>query len=168
MNETLMVILLAGLVVSAVMCVIIRDLLKAAIALAMVSAILAIIMFMSNAHLAAVFELSVCAGLVTVVFISSISMTRLRTKEDIAEQERLRRRRFELLPVLLIVILSVLLFAFWPRLSSVVPYSAAPPETVTEQDLFWHTRQADLLGQLVAILAGVFGVLIFFKEREGD
>lgn len=167
MNLTVMILLLAGLVVSATVCIILRDLLKASIALAVVSAVLSVIMFLMNATLAAVFELSVCAGLVTVVFISAISMTRLRSKEETVQMEKERRKRFALLPVILIVLLAAALFAIWPHLDALIPYTAAPMSAVTEQDFFWGKRQVDLLGQIIIILAGVYGVLIFFKE-EGE
>lgn len=166
LNLTVMILLLVGLVVSAMVCIIIRDLLKASIALAVVSAILAIIMFLLSAPLAAVFELSVCAGLITVVFISAISMTRIRSKEEIAQMEKERRKRFALLPVILIVLLAGVLFAIWPHLNALIPYNAAPLGTATEQNFFWNKRQVDLLGQIIIILAGVYGVLIFFKERD--
>ncbi len=166
MNLTVMILLLAGLVVSAVVCIMLRDLLKASIALAFVSAILSVIMFLMNAPLAAVFELSVCAGLITVVFISAISMTRLRSKEEIAQMQKERRKRFALLPVILIVLLTAALFAIWPHLDALIPYTAAPMSAVTEQNFFWNKRQADLLGQIIIILAGVYGVLIFFKESD--
>ncbi len=165
MNLTVMILLLAGLVVSATVCIILRDLLKASIALAVVSAILSVIMFLLNAPLAAVFELSVCAGLITVVFISAISMTRLRSKEEIAQMQKERRRRFVWLPVILIVLLAAALFAIWPHLDALIPY-AAPMSAVTEQNFFWNKRQVDLLGQIIIILAGVYGVLIFFKESD--
>ena len=166
LNLTVMVLLLIGLVVSAVVCVILRDLLKASIALAVLSAILSIIMFLMDAPLAAVFELSVCAGLITVVFISAISMTRLRSKEEIAQLEKERRKRFAFLPVVLVVLLAAVLFAIWPHLSELIPYTAAPMDAITEQEVFWNKRQVDLVGQVIIILAGVYGVLIFFKERE--
>lgn len=168
MNITVMILLLAGLVISALVCALIRNLLKAAIALSLVSAILSIIMFMMGAGLAAVFELSVCAGLITVVFISAISMTRLSTKEEEAEAEKARRKRFIGLPVLLIVLLGAGLFILLPHLRNLVPVLNTPvqPDPVTTQQLFWGDRQTDMLGQIIIVLAGVFGVLIFFKERE--
>lgn len=167
MNITAMVILLIGLVVSAMVCIMIRNLLKASIALAVMSAILSVIMFMLGAHLAAVFELSVCAGLITVVFISAISMTRVRTNEEIAEKEKQRRKRFMALPVLLIVLLTGVLFALWPYLDALLPYTAvADGATETVQEFIWNKRQVDLLGQIIIVLAGVTGVLIFFKESD--
>jgi NADH:ubiquinone oxidoreductase subunit 6 (subunit J) len=53
-----------------------RDLLHSAILLGAGSATLAIIFFINTAPIAAVVELVVCAGLITVLFISAISLTR--------------------------------------------------------------------------------------------
>ncbi len=77
------------------MTVMIRDLLKAAVSLAALSAVLTVILFMLKAPLAAVFELSVCAGLITVVFVSTISMTKLRTKEQIRAAQRRAPQAFQ-------------------------------------------------------------------------
>ena len=167
MNIAAMILMLAGLIVSAMVCVMIRNLLKASIALAVMSAILSAIMFMVGAPLAAVFELSVCAGLITVVFISAISMTRVHTKEELAEKEKQRRRRFAALPVILIILLTVILAILWPRLSEFFTVTPVPEFTSeTVQEFIWGKRQVDLLGQTIIVLAGVTGVLIFFKEDE--
>ena len=61
-------ILLGGMLLCCLWAVMARGLLRAAIALATTSVVLAIIMFRLDSPLAAVFELSVCAGLITVVF----------------------------------------------------------------------------------------------------
>ncbi len=167
MNIPMMGVLLAGLVVSAAVCAIIRNLLKASIALAAVSGILSIIMFLMDAPLAAVFELSVCAGLITVVFISAISMTHLHTKAEETELGHRRHRRFALLPVLLCAALTCALWLLWPRLGALLSQPAPPASTEAVSDFFWNMRQADILGQIVIVLVGVFGVLIFFKEEEG-
>jgi len=161
-----MILLLAGLVASALVTVMIRDLLKAAVSLAVLSAVLTVILFLLKAPLAAVFELSVCAGLITVVFVSTISMTKLRTKEQVAQHKEERRRRFRLLPAIVVAVLcagvALMLPHFRALLSGTVPEVAATADAA----VFWSQRQADLLGQIVIVLAGVFGVLIFFKEGD--
>jgi NADH:ubiquinone oxidoreductase subunit 6 (subunit J) len=167
-NLTVMIILLVGLVLSALFTVLIRDLLKGAIALAVMSAVLTIILFLLNAPLAAVFELSVCAGLVTVVFISAISMTKLRTKEEVAQHRQERRRRFLALPVILIALAAIALAVIWPHANDLLANVGSVAGAKAGADVFWKERQVDLLGQIVIILAGVFGVLIFFKERGGE
>ena len=166
LDNIIMILLLAGLVVSALICVTVQSLVKASIALALVSGIQSIIMFIMGAHLAAVFELSVCSGLITVVFISAISMTKVSGKEELKIKVRARRKRFIPLPALLAVLLAASLFVIWPHLDALIPYAAAPANTVSEPEVFWNIRQADLLGQILIILVGVYGVLIFFKERS--
>ncbi len=166
MNLTVIILLLAGLLATALMTVMLRDLLKAAVALAALSAVLTIILFMLKAPLAAVFELSVCAGLITVVFISTISMTKLRTKEEIAQHREERRRRFRLLPVVVIALTAAGLALMLPHLGELIPNTVPHVTTAAEATVFWNERQADLLGQIVIALAGVFGVLIFFKEGD--
>lgn len=70
------VVLFVAAVVSAVLAVRFNNLLFAAIALAALSAILAIVFYQLNSPYAAVFELSVCAGLITALFVSAITLTR--------------------------------------------------------------------------------------------
>ncbi|MCK5397334.1 MAG: hypothetical protein KAJ33_03710 [Thermoplasmata archaeon] len=53
-----------------------KDLLQSAILLGVSSAVLSAAFFIANAPIAAAFELVVCAGLITVLFISTISLTR--------------------------------------------------------------------------------------------
>ncbi len=166
MNTTIIILLLAGLVASTIICVTLQNLLKSCIALSVVSAILSVIMFLMGAHMAAVFELSVCAGLITVIFVSAISMTKVRSQEEIEEEERTRRKRFKWLPLVLIVLFTGAMFLLWPHLNTLLPYAEFPVSAV-EQDVFWNKRPTELLGQIIIVLVGVFGVLIFFKE-EGE
>ncbi|MDY7040660.1 MAG: NADH-quinone oxidoreductase subunit J [Chloroflexota bacterium] len=63
------------ILVCAITAVLSENLLRAAIALGMGSATLAVIFFVLNAPYAASFELSVGAGLVSVLFIVAISLT---------------------------------------------------------------------------------------------
>jgi NADH:ubiquinone oxidoreductase subunit 6 (subunit J) len=160
-------LLLAGmlllLVVTAVFAVMIRNLIKASVALAATSVILTIIMFLLNSPLAAVFELSVCAGLITAVFISAISMTTVRTDEDIAVRRKQRVRRFIFLPLILLMLAAGLILA-WPSLQlQIASVTDSNPSVIYEA---WNVRQLDMIGQLIIIIAGVFGVVVLFKERE--
>ncbi|MCL6450760.1 MAG: DUF4040 domain-containing protein [Acetobacteraceae bacterium] len=66
--------LLLCLLASAAAAVFFRDLLKSAIALAVASLTLSILFFLMKAPFAAAFELSVAAGLVTVLFVTAISL----------------------------------------------------------------------------------------------
>ena len=72
---TLLIGCLALLVLSVVLLGVLRDLLYAAASLAAASVLLSIVLFQFGANIAAAFELSVCAGLITVLFVSTVSLT---------------------------------------------------------------------------------------------
>ena len=75
------IVLLVATVVFTVLAIEIRDLVRSSICLGIGSGILAGVFFVLGAPIAAVFELSVCAGLVTVLLLSSIGM--IDRKEEI-------------------------------------------------------------------------------------
>ena len=72
------IVLFIAVIALAIMAVSFKDLLSAAISLAALSAALAIIFYRLNSPYAAVIELSVCAGLITALFVAAISLTRRR------------------------------------------------------------------------------------------
>ncbi len=72
------VILVVAAVACAIVAVRLKDILYAAISLAILSVIISIMFFELNSAYAGVFELSVCAGLITALFVSVISLTRRR------------------------------------------------------------------------------------------
>lgn len=72
------IVLFIAVIVLAVMAVGFKDLLSAALSLAALSAALAIIFYRLGSPYAAVIELSVCAGLITALFVAAISLTRRR------------------------------------------------------------------------------------------
>ena len=67
--------ILVALILFSVMAVFLRDLLKSAICLAVASIFLAVMFFRMGATYAGVFEVSVVAGLITVLFITVIALT---------------------------------------------------------------------------------------------
>ncbi|MFZ1946658.1 MAG: NADH-quinone oxidoreductase subunit J [bacterium] len=150
--------LLILMVAAAVATVLVSNLLYSAIGLAVTSVVLTLLMFQLNAPLAGVFELSVCAGLITAVFISAISLTRPGTSD---EREPRAVARLVVLPLLVAAVASVFFLAkFAYRLP--VPPAAAEGDV---REVLWNSRQFDLLGLVMMILAGVFGIVILFKER---
>lgn len=159
----LLIILLALLVVAAVFAVMIRNLLKAAIALAATSVVLTIIMFILGSPLAAVFELSVCAGLITAIFVSAISLTKPGTREELKAKRKARLKRFIYLPILVVLLAAGLILA-WPSLQ--LNIAGVASGNLSVQSAIWDIRQLDILGQIIIILAGVFGVVVLFKGRE--
>lgn len=161
MNDTVLYILLGVLVVSSLLTAMVKNVLKAVIALAVVSATLSIVMFLMNAPWAAVFELSVCAGLITAIFVSTISLTQNREEED--ENRKKRMTKYIFLPIIVVVVIGIL-FIMQPALDFTFAKNLLPEASV--QDTIWHTRNLDIAGQIMVILAGVFGVVILFKEHK--
>ncbi|MDD5567878.1 MAG: hypothetical protein PHY88_01555 [Candidatus Omnitrophica bacterium] len=157
--DILILILLAGAALWTVMC---RSLLRSAIGLALTSALLTLMIFKMNAPLAAVFELSVCAGLIPVLFISVISLTQAMTKQEVIKHMKSRLARFWGLP-LVIIILGILLGLVSARFRAKLPLSEVE---VDPRLVLWHLRQLDLLGQIIILFTGVFGVVVLFKERK--
>ena len=157
-------ILLTALIVSAVWAVMTRSLLMSAIGLAVVSIVLTLLMFNLGSPLAAVFELSVCAGLITVVFVSTISLTKPITRDELKTKTKNRIRRYWYLPVLLVVLFIVLgFYMVYPEIKFLDMY---PSNDV--RDVMWKLRTTDIMGQMIILLAGVFGVVVLFKERAKD
>jgi NADH-quinone oxidoreductase subunit J len=72
---------LGAVLVLALLAIHLRDVLKGALALAVMSALLAALFYRFGAAYAAVFELSVCAGLITVLFIAVIALTEARERQ---------------------------------------------------------------------------------------
>jgi NADH-quinone oxidoreductase subunit J len=160
MDNTFLYILLGLLVVASLLTVMIKNTLKAVIALAFASAILTVIMFLMGAPLAAVFELSVCAGLITAIFASTISLTDNPDTEP--EVSKKRMSRYIYLPIIIVVVIGIM-FITQPALDFTWVTSTGTENTV--QNTIWHERNLDIAGQIAIILAGVFGIVILFKER---
>jgi NADH-quinone oxidoreductase subunit J len=154
-------ILLGLLVLAALWAVMSVRLMTSVIALAAASVAVSLLMFRLDAPVAAMFELSVCAGLISVIFFVAISFTKRLTAEDIRAQRKERLRKTVWLPFLLAG-LAILLVA---RLKSpgIVP---APVPGGDVQTLLWGSRHLDLVGQIVVLLAGAFGVVVLFKEHQ--
>ncbi len=163
----LTIIVLALMLIAALWTVMTRGLVRAALGLAVTSIILTVLMFMLGSGLAAVFELSVCAGLITVVFVSTIAMTQPSSKSELLEKTRHRMRRYWFLPVIIVAVGAVLA---WLSIGATVslPVSDAADATsgLDVKQVLWGLRQTDLVGQVIVILAGVFGVVVLFKERK--
>ncbi len=151
--------LLIGLVLFSVLAILLRDLLRSAISLAVASLLLGIIFFRMNAPYAGVFEISVVAGLITVLFILTIALT--KAGEEVKES-RLVNWVFPLFFVAFIVIDALVMKSLLGK----VPALASGAEAGTFGDVLWKGRTLDLVGQIAVILAGVFSVLALFRKRD--
>jgi len=150
--------LLCGLVVFSVLAILLRDLLKAAISLAVASIFLAIIFFRTNAPYVGVFEISVVAGLITVLFISTIALTRGR---DDVRESKLATLVF---PLFFLLFILADVFIMRGLIGEIVAVPGIG-EQGTFGDTLWRMRTFDLIGQIGVIFAGVFAVLALFRKE---
>lgn len=161
-NEVVLIICMIAMLICGVTAAMTRSMIRSAIALAVVSVALSVFMFAIGATWAAVFELSVCSGLVTVIFISEISATMPNRRS--AAQRALHLSRFAMLPLILVLagvgIIAVILLTGFDVSSTADITQAELPF----REVFWNLRQADILGQIIVILVGAFSVVILFKE----
>lgn len=161
MNEAVIdIVLLVGFVVAAVWAVLTARLLRAVIALAATSVLVTCLLFRLDSPLAAVFELSVCAGLVSAIFLGTISLTQPENESQLPATAKERIRRYWYLPPLLILSSVALLQLALPD----TPAVANSGEEVRK--VLWTTRHLDLLGQITVLVAGAFGVVVLFKETR--
>jgi NADH-quinone oxidoreductase subunit J len=151
--------LLCGLVLFSVAAIIFRDLLKAAICLAVASLLLGIIFFRMKAPYIGAFEISVVAGLITVLFITTIALT--KTGGDVRESKAVAW----IFPLFFVVFL-VLDFFVMRALIGKVPALEAAPQQGTFGEVLWKVRTFDLVGQIGVIFAGVLAVLALFRKRD--
>lgn len=160
-------ILLIFLLLFALAAVLTKSLIKSAICFALTSVLLTIIMFKLNSPLAAVFELSICAGLITVIFISTISLTKPFTEKELKEYVKGREKRYLLLPVIILIVI-VLIILLNLKISTTHFKIIDKSFNQNVRDILWLFRQLDILGQIIILLAGVFGVAVFFKETKDE
>jgi len=161
---SLNIIILIILIIAALWAAMTRSLLRAAIGLALMSIVLTVLMFRLNSGLAAVFELSVCAGLIPVLFVSTISLTHPLTKEEVLQHMKDRIRRFWYLPFIIVVV-GIALSLITVKLNIKLP---APEIEKDVRAVLWNQRPLYLAGQIIILLVGAFSVVILFKEARKD
>jgi NADH-quinone oxidoreductase subunit J len=152
------------LVIFAVWTVMTTRLPRSAMGLAITSAILAIIMYKLDSPLAAVFELSVCAGLISAIFISILSLMRRLSPEDRAARQKEHFHKYWLLPMIVVLVVIALSQVHLP----IINLSQAPTTEGDVRTVLWNLRRLDLLGQIVILLTGAFGVVVLFKEWKNE
>jgi uncharacterized MnhB-related membrane protein len=133
-----------------------NSLLSAAIWLAGVSALTAVFIYSLGAPETAVIELSVGAGLVTVIFVFAISVA---GEEAIRVPPLIRHPLAWAISGLTILLLGSFL---WP-IANLTP--AASPAAATFGVVFWEQRGLDALAQIVLIFVGALTLLSLLGER---
>jgi NADH-quinone oxidoreductase subunit J len=156
------IIIMVLFVLAALWTVMSRSLLRGAAGLAIVSAILAVLLFRINSPIAAVFELSVCAGLIPVIFVTTVSLTEPMVWPEIYKHMWMRLRRYWMLPLILIIA-GIVLTQIKFNILLALPAKISEP---TVGQMLWNLRPADLLGQVIILLAGSIGIVVLFKEKK--
>jgi len=156
MTQLLLIILAFIFAVQAIRA---KRLLSSALWLAGVSALLSIVFYLYGATQLAVFELSVGAGLVTVLFVFAI---------NISGEEAMQARSIIPIPLALsLVVLSLLLLGGLILLQGAPPVSISPVETEPLLAFsLWQQRALDVLVQIVLIFSGVLGLLGLLAEAK--
>lgn len=151
------IIIVVGILVCAVMAIRTKRLLVSALWLAGTSALVALLIYLLGAPEIAVIELSVGAGLVTVLFVFAINIAGEEPEPIVT-----------LIPkplAWILVMLAVLLLA-WLNLPALnIPLPAASG-TTSFSLLVWRDRAVDVLLQIVLIFAGVLGVLGLMADSQ--
>lgn len=160
MNDYRLILFLLAALFS-VWAVMARKLLTSAIMLALVSVAVSLIFFDYGAPWAGVFELSVCAGLITVLFVGAVSLIRAAD-----EKNPENRSRFHALPL----VLAAFAIASWFYLPAFFAELAAWARPGTGGGTIglalWDMRRPDLLGQILMLAAGVFVIKSVFPRRN--
>lgn len=151
--------LLVGLVLFLGLALFLKDLIKAAISLAVSSLILGIIFLRMGATYAGVFEISVVAGLITVLFILTVALT---TPGEEVKESKPANLIFPLFFIAFIIIDAVVMKGLLQK----IPALPGPSEGAAFGDVLWKGRTWDLVGQIAVIFAGVFSVLALLRKRD--
>lgn len=143
------VIVAAGILLCAILAVTSKRLLVSAIWLAVTSALTALMLYLLGAPQIAVIELSVGAGLVTVLFVFAI---------NISGEEPLNLK--PIMPRLLawgLVVVAVGMTAYMLINSGIL--GSALVTSTTRPSILWEDRYLDIILQVSFIFCGVLGVL---------
>jgi uncharacterized MnhB-related membrane protein len=148
------VLTVAAIFVCALMAVREERLLISALWLAGTSALAALMMYRLGAPEVAVIELSVGAGLVTVLFVFAI---------NIAGEDTPSLRSLVPAPLAWIAAIGAVALGSWMAVP-VLTAPAAGPQTATFPTVLWEHRSLDVVLQVVLIVGGVLAVLGLLAE----
>ena len=144
----------------AVLAVFLKDVLLSVLSLATVSALLSVLFFQLGCPVAGVFELSVGAGLITVLVVLTISFIQTRKEK---RQER------KILWALIALAASALVFFLFQTTTRLIYPSAIPPAGWGEVgEVLWKLRAFDLVPQVLVVLSAVFGILALLRREKGE
>jgi uncharacterized MnhB-related membrane protein len=151
-------LVVAGIVVCAILAIRAQRLLTSALWLAGCSALVAVLLYLMGAAELAVIELSVGAGLVTVLFVFAINIA----GEDATSLPSPLPR-----PLSWGVVLVAIGLLAWRVLPELLPLPwLRVTDSGTFSDWVWGNRMVDLLLQVVLIFAGVLGMMGLLSEHK--
>ncbi|MCC6146856.1 MAG: NADH-quinone oxidoreductase subunit J [Anaerolineaceae bacterium] len=153
------ILIAAGAIICAVMAIRAGRLLTSALWLAATSALVALLMYMLGAPEVAVIELSVGAGLVTILFVFAINISG-------EEATNLKSALPKPLAWVSILIFFILLGYF-----SLPAFLQPLPEAqiIPLKTVLWEYRSLDVVLQAVLIFAGVLGLIgLLAEEKPGQ
>jgi uncharacterized MnhB-related membrane protein len=149
-------LIMVGLLICAIQAVRVQRLLLSALWLAGASALAALMMYLLGAPEVAVIELSVGAGLVTVLFVFAI---------NIAGEESIPTLPVVPKPLAWVLMLSSILLLIWMNFDLVgLQVNIQEPLGFQFNDVLWENRVLDVLLQMVLVFSGVLGVLGLLAE----
>jgi len=143
------ILLAIGTLFCAIQAIRTERLIVSSIWLAGTSALVSIIMYLLGAPEVAVIELSVGAGLVTVLFVFAI---------NIAGDEKIHRTMIIPKPLAAAMVLISAILLTWLLLPVSIP-TTTPSFAQNIQEMLWEDRKLDVLLQVVIIFCGILGVL---------
>jgi uncharacterized MnhB-related membrane protein len=147
-------VIVAGIFLCGIQAIRAPRLLLSAIWLAVTSALVALMMYLLGAPEVAVIELSVGAGLVTVLFVFAINIA--------GEEVSLLASPLPKPLALTLLLVAIILLGWFSLPALNIPLPVAQP--VPFVTMLWENRSLDLLLQVVMIFAGTLGVLGLLSE----
>ncbi|MBU2530547.1 MAG: NADH-quinone oxidoreductase subunit J [Elusimicrobia bacterium] len=154
-------VLFVLIILLALAAVMTENILFSAIILSLVSVGVSLILFTFGSPYAAVFELSVCAGLITALFISVISL--MPKEKNLPKKHHLKSILISLVFFIIAVINWVYIIPFFESLSK---YPQLNIHNYPLGQIIWEDRVFDLIGQICIFAAGVFAVKSFFYRQN--
>jgi uncharacterized MnhB-related membrane protein len=138
-----------GILACSVLAISTRRLLISAIWLALASALVALLLYLLGGPHIAVIELSVGAGLVTVLFVFAINIS----GEEVLATDSILPKPYAWGSIVIAAGLAIFLIL---RTLGIV---SLPADTVKSSLILWDSRYLDIILQVVLIFAGVLGVI---------
>ncbi len=149
-------LILVGIIICAVKAIHTPKLINSALWLAGASALVSILLFLLGAPEIAVIELSVGAGLVTVLFVFAINITGEEAPDLTGKLPR------PLSWGLVIAAIGMMAWMNLPAINRIIPIM----QEADFATILWQDRSLDMILQAVFIFCGVLGVLGLLSENH--